>query len=212
MKRHIIIAIYFMIYSAVIGHINHASANDEGLYNPLPPADSAFIRFIAHPSYQGSLTITANNKTYNLSETGIFSDYYVMPKGSVKIQNNNDVIVDAGALYSIILHPHNIEMIKDPSHENMKKAQIIAYNLSPYPEISLKTSNGKIDIIKNIKMSHVALRAINPVKIKTALYVDQQEMTLLPEISMTRGRSYSIAVFDKDIAITWAENKTDTTK
>ena len=177
----------------------------------MPPEVSAFVRLITHPDYTGDMNVTLNAKTYVISDKSSFTDYYVVPKGAVSLQAGLlDFTVDEGALYSVFLMPTGAKAIKDPGHENMKKAQIIAYNLSSHAEINLKTANGKVDIIKDLKHLNVDMRAINPVKIQTALFVGDTKITSLPDLSMERGRSYSIAIFNDGQNISWVENKTNT--
>lgn len=192
-------------------NIQNLSANDEGLYDPLPPQGSAFVRLITHPDYAGDLHVTLNAKTYAINEKASFTEYYVVPKGEVTLQSGVlSFTVDEGVLYSVFLMPTGAKVLIDPGHENMKKAQIIAYNLSSYQNISLKTANGKVDIIKDLKHLSVDMRAINPVKIQTALFAGDKKITTLPDLSMERGRSYSLAIFNDGDNIRWVENKTST--
>ena len=93
-----------------------AAANDEGLYDPLPPAGSAFVRTMSDRWL----------KAYR-------------PQAA-------DETFEEGEFYTVVETPTGDKILKDPKVEDRSKAVLVFYNVSDRPELSLKTVDGDVVI------------------------------------------------------------------
>ncbi len=188
---------------------------DVGLYDPLPPKHSAFVRFISNRPVTGSEEIKANGKTFDYLDYREVSSYFVLPGGHLKIQVGEalgEFDVEEGGFYTVVLNPDKtLGLKKDPGSDNQAKAQIIFYNLSQAADVSLKTADGKIDIVPTLSPGQISDRQINPVKVSLAVYDGGQKLKDLGPVSLERARSYSAFIMgDKDVL--WVRSSTNTSR
>ncbi len=195
----------------------HAGANiDEGLYDPAPPENSAFIRF-AHTrqSESGSEPAIANGKTYDYLEFTEVSSYFVVPEGEVKISLNKadkNFEAQAGNFYTVVLTGNNqLQLHQDETNNNRAKAQITVYNYSPDDKISLKTADGSVAIIEDLAKGEAASREINPVKVSLAVFNDNNKLSDLDAVSLERSQAYTVFVFP-DRNVSWVRSTTNTVR
>lgn len=162
-----------------------ASANDEGLYDPLPPAGAAFVRLLNTGAE--SADFKAGGKTFSKVTEGSVSPYYVVKSGNV---GNTPVV--AGTFYTL----HADKTLTDPAITDPSKALLLLYNFSTTETLSLKTADGKIAIIDSVAKGANGSRAINPRKVPMALFAGDQKLADVSSEGMERGRAYSIFVWN----------------
>ena len=77
-----------------------ADNQDEGLYDPVAPAGSAFVRFISvDPSMKdGDDSPTVNGKEYDGVPFATVSPYFVIPKGDLKTTFHQAIDNDASRI------------------------------------------------------------------------------------------------------------------
>jgi alginate O-acetyltransferase complex protein AlgF len=186
---------------------------DEGLYDPLPPEGSAFIRFMNDQGDTGSEPAAANGKTFDYVEYKEVSSYFVVPQGKVDIkigENAGNFDAESGKFYTAILNKDNsVKVTPDAVNDNRSKAQIIFYNLSEKPNLSLKTSDGGVEIIPPLAAGESSERQINPVKVSLAVYDGDEKVKDLGSLSLERSKSYSTVVFDES-DVEWINSTTNT--
>lgn len=192
-----------------------AFAQDQGLYDPLPPEGSAFVRFVSESSESGSKQAKANGKGYDYLNFKQVSSYYVLPKGSVKAEigaATKDFNVESGKFYTVVLNESGALDVKtDPQNENQAKSHIVFYNLTDKPNISLKTADGKVEIVPPLAAGAVGDKQINPVKVPLAVFDGDKKLKDLGSVSLERGSSYSaLALNDSDVE--WVRASTNTTR
>ena len=191
------------------------AAGDEGLYDPAPPPGSAFIRFLRDNSSSGSVPVKANGKIFDYLDFKEVSSYFVIPHGEVKAEIgalSSNFPAEEGKFYTVILGDNNkLDVKTDPVNNNLAKAQIILYNLSGEGDISLKTSDGKIDIIPSLASGQVSEKKINPVKVSMAVYKDGKIVKDLGVQSLDRSQSYSVVVIDGN-NVSWVRSTTNTVR
>jgi alginate O-acetyltransferase complex protein AlgF len=210
--RKIITGCGIMVLSAVA---MPAFAQDQGLYDPLPPEGSAFVRFISESAESGSKQAKANDKGYDYLNSKQVSSYYVIPQGSVKTAigaATKDFNAESGKFYTVVLNEGGaLEVKDDPKNENEAKSQIVFYNLTDKPDLSLKTADGKVEIVPPLSAGQVGDKQINPVKVSIAIFDGDKKLKDLGPVSLERGASYSaIAMNDKDVE--WVQASTNTTR
>lgn len=192
-----------------------AFAQDQGLYDPLPPEGSAFVRFLSESPESGSKQAKANDKGYDYLNFKQVSSYYVIPKGAVKASIGSaakDFNAESGKFYTVVLNEGGaLEVKDDPKNENEAKSQIVFYNLTDKPDLSLKTADGKVVIVPPLSAGAVGDKQINPVKVSIAIFDGETKLKDLGPVSLERGSSYSaIAMNDKDVE--WVQASTNTTR
>jgi alginate O-acetyltransferase complex protein AlgF len=192
-----------------------AFAQDQGLYDPLPPEGSAFVRFVSESPENGSKQAKANDKGYDYLNFKQVSSYYVIPKGAVKASIGSaakDFNAESGKFYTVVLNEGGaLEVKDDPKNENEAKSQIVFYNLTDKPDLSLKTADGKVVIVPPLSAGAVGDKQINPVKVSIAIFDGETKLKDLGPVSLERGSSYSaIAMNDKDVE--WVQASTNTTR
>lgn len=192
-----------------------AFAQDQGLYDPLPPEGSAFVRFVSESPENGSKQAKANDKGYDYLNFKQVSSYYVIPKGAVKASIGSaakDFNAESGKFYTVVLNEGGaLEVKDDPKNENEAKSQIVFYNLTDKPDLSLKTADGKVVIVPPLSAGAVGDKQINPVKVSIAIFDGDTKLKDLGPVSLERGASYSaIAMNDKDVE--WVQASTNTTR
>mgnify|MGYP003394246300 CR=1 FL=1 len=115
-------------------------AQDEGLYDPLPPEGSAFVRFFSESTDPASQQAKANGKGYDYLHPKEISSYYIVPQGKIAAvigKTANDFDAEAGKFYTVVLNnKEQLEVKTDPANDNQAKAQIIFYNLSEIANLS----------------------------------------------------------------------------
>lgn len=208
--------IYGMTLAAAMALPVQAFANeDSGLYDPLPPEGSAFVRFLSDYNDKGSEQVKANGKTFDYVSYKDVSSYYVIPQGKVDAEIGNaktSFNAESGKFYTVILtDKKDVRVESDPVNGNQAKAQIIMYNLSEEPNLSLKTADGQVEVVPALEAGKMAERQINPVKVALALYNGETKIKDLGEVSLDRAGSYSAVVTDIN-DVQWVRSTTNTTR
>jgi alginate O-acetyltransferase complex protein AlgF len=192
-----------------------ALAQDQGLYDPLPPEGSAFVRFINEYETTTSQQAKANGKGFDYLNFKQVSSYYVVPQGSVKAEvgaATKDFSAESGKFYTVVLNEDGAVDVKtDPPNENQAKSQIILYNLSDKDNLSLKTADGAVEIVPPQAAGQVADKQINPVKVSLALFDGTTKIQDIGAVSLDRGVSYSAIVLSNN-EVEWVRASTNTTR
>ena len=193
-----------LAFLALGGLSGPALANvDEGLYDPLPPEGSAFVRFVNARIGDGSEPASAAGKTLDYLHFKEISSYFVVPEGDVTAEigdSGKDFEVDAGGFYTVVIEKDGeLKVYRDEQSDNRAKAQIIFYNFDPQSDLSLKTNDGKVEVIPAVATAESGAQLINPVKVPLAVYNGDRIVEDLGALSLERSQSYSVVVFpDKE--------------
>lgn len=189
MRKFIFIAIFCVI---AIGQKAY-SDTDEGLYDPVAPEGSAFVRFVNMG--EGISSISANNKKYDKINKYSASPYYVVPEGNISFVFNNNSLqknIKAGSYYTIS-NADKIVIVKDIVNQNRAKATLDFYNYQSDSMATLKAKNGSITVLENVLSGEMKSRDINPVKIDLSIKSDKSLDDLVVEpFIMERGNNYSV--------------------
>jgi len=184
----------------------HADS-DAGLYDPVAPAGSSFVRFLN--AKDQSLSPSFKKKKYSDVSPLAVSPYYVFKKGDTIFKLNNQEPLNAqleeGAFYTIT---SDSLVIKDQPNANRAKATIVFYNLSTASDLSLKAKEGKINIFEEVASQSMEARDMNAVKIDLGVYSgDEMLKQLTPQI-IERGNHYSVVYTGDHIFFATAETNT----
>lgn len=195
----------------------YAATNvDEGLYAPLPPEGSAFVRFVhAKSDESGSEPAIANGKTFDYLEFKEISSYFVVPGGEVNVSLNErkkKFEAKAGDFYTVILKEGNLlDLHHDVPGDNRAKAHVILYNYGAPESISLKTSDGEIPVIEEIKKGETGTREINPVKVSFGIFSGYKKLGSFEPVSLERSQAYTAFLFPGN-ETGWLRNTTNTVR
>lgn len=186
------------------------AGTDEGLYDPVAPKGSAFVRFVNIDD--ASHEIKANGKSYGSLDQNSASSYFVVKKGNAKFSigsNAHSEEINEGQFYTVALGD-DIKIIEDKSNDNETKSTLALYNLNGANPIQLKAKEGTVTVVDNVTKGAMNTRDINPVEIDLSVTGEGIEAIMLKSLIMERGNHYSIIYNGKSAFIVQA--KTDTTK
>lgn len=189
---------------------------DKGLYDPVAPKGAVFLRFFNTQSTDA--TVSAAGKSYGSLKPLAASPYYVQKKGDISLDINGkkaDTTVDADQYYTAVTSGDSVVLIKDQALANRAKALVLFYNLTDKDKLTLKTADGKVEVIPAQAKGASAGREMNGVKVTFGVFDGDTKLAELPESLLERGKAYSViatAGADGKTVLTWAESKTDTTK
>ncbi|NCC20845.1 MAG: DUF4397 domain-containing protein [Alphaproteobacteria bacterium] len=212
----IFVAVSFLVFAvmAPVGAMANANA-DAGLYDPVAPEGSAFVRYANATPMDGSEKAVANGKTYDYLDYQEISPYFVVPGGTATLQigeAKQSFDVEAGNFYTVVLHDGTrLSLHQDETSDNRAKAQVNLYNYSPAESASLKTSDGNITIIENVEQGGNAAREINPVKVAIAVFDQDSQLKDIGSVALERSESYTAFVFPNR-EIKWVRAATNTTR
>lgn len=208
--------LFFLILTGLVMSLSPVSANmDSGLYDPLPPEGSAFIRFLNASSQAEPIQGIANGQTYKKLGNREISPYYVVPRGEIKAgfsdTDPEEIIVEAALFYTMIRTADGIVHLIDPAHNDRSKAQILFYNLSDTDGLSLKTKDGSVSIVDSTDHYKSGARPINAVKVELSVFDSGGKKVVdMPPLSMDRGMVYTGVVFSDNMSSSiWVKSETD---
>lgn len=188
---------------------------DAGLYDPVPPEDSAFVRFVSTFQTSGSDEVQIDGKSMEYISFQELSSYFVAPGGKADIRigdTQRDFELSEGKFYTVVLKGRDeLHIYEDDANDNLARAQIIFYNFSPQKSLSLKTADGKIEVLPAVAANGKATKEINPVKVSLAVYDGDRVLHNLGPISLERSRSYNVIAYPNN-DVKWAPSQTNTTR
>jgi alginate O-acetyltransferase complex protein AlgF len=204
-----------------LGAVARAAGPDEGLYAPVPPDGSAFVRFVqADPAVKEDAKPKAAGKAYDGREFASVSAYYVVPQGKTALEfgpakDDRDLV--AGKFYTVVLLAGGqMGVIEDKAADNRAKALIQLYNLSAKPDLSLKTADGKVEVVPATPAGASGSREINAVKVPLALHgTGASGSEPVGDVTLERGKALGLFAFDNGVGgvrIVQVSASTDTTK
>lgn len=179
-----------------------ASAQD-GLYDPAPPANSAFVRVLNAPSG------TLGGKAVS-AEKGAASAYVIIPQGDFEAKVgtvSGKLKVEAGNFYSVVVSGGKLVLLKDQAAENRAKALLTVYNLTKN-SLDLKTADGKTTVLKDVKAGESGSRAVNGITVDLSAFAGSKAVGTVKGVKLERGSAYALVVTDSGMTITQSSTRT----
>ncbi len=178
--------------TAAIGSVQ---ADEAGLYGPTAPAGSAFVR--AYNAGSSELDLSLGTVNIKEVEPRGSSDFSFLPAGSYSASASGKslpVELKADQYYTLVQLPSGeLKLVEDPAFKNRQKALVRIQNLSDTP-VSLKTADGKTEVIPAVAGKARGDREINPVKVRLALFAGEQKVSDLSPLVVERGEVVSLYV------------------
>lgn len=186
-----------------------AQAGDEGVYGPVAPPNSAFVRVFnatATPELQGRV----GDKTFDEIPSYGASEFVFLPAGKHTLTVgavSQPVTLAANKYYTAALQGKEIRLLENERYTNRLKALVIVYNLVDGSTLSLKTPDGR-GVVENVGPNSIASREVNAVKVNLALFDGARKLADVKPMNLERGRAFSLFVAgNKDQPVTsWVVN------
>jgi alginate O-acetyltransferase complex protein AlgF len=177
------------------------------LYDPEPPANSAFVRIVHN--LDSSQKIQLGSLSFDTVPSFSVSAYRVVPQGKqflIFMGKKIELNFLAQRFYTIVTQNSNPILLEDMI-SSRTKALISVYNLSPLESVSLRTDDDKVAVIVDVKPNTVKSQFVNAIKIGFLMTQNTKKLTVFPALQLERGMSYSAFVFSPTKAI-WVTNST----
>lgn len=165
------------------------------LYDPVAPANSAFVRVLNLSERNIEVTLSGKNKPQVVT-SGQFGGYRFVAPGKQRIAVANQAVeheLKANTASTVIYRDGQLLLIADQFVNEPRKAQIAFYNFTDKPA-ALKTLDGQHVVVDTIQRDQTGSRMVNELKIAFAAYVDNQQLIGFDELFLKKGRSYSYAL------------------
>ena len=172
-----------------------ATASDQELYDPAPPADSAFVRLINITSEP--VSATAGAISFNDVPAGSISAYQILKAGEYPLnvgEASHDVTVESGHYYSLALSAEGVTPLKDALMENPAMATVYFYNLSAAPKASLRAPGFNTDIIADLEAGKHAHKEMNALELDIAVQAGDITVETFEKVALKRRTGYSFLV------------------
>ncbi|MDH0303011.1 MULTISPECIES: alginate O-acetyltransferase AlgF [unclassified Pseudomonas] len=163
---------------------------DAALYGPSAPKGSTFVRLYNAAS---SPTAAAVGNT-QIKQVGAqaSSDFSFLPGGDYTAQvggKSVPVKLAADKYYTLVNNSSgNPQLIEEPPFKNKQKALVRVQNLSDQA-LTLKTADGKTEVVKPVAAKGRGEREINPVKVNLALYAGDKKVGDVKPVALERGEA-----------------------
>ncbi|PMY40034.1 alginate O-acetyltransferase [Pseudomonas sp. GW456-L14] len=169
----------------------HAFAGgDAALYGPTAPKGSSFVRIYNASNQEVSATVGSTS----LSDVAPLasSDFSFMPGGdyTAKVGSQSvPVKLAADHYYTLVNNASGQpQLIEEPPFKNKQKSLVRVQNLSD-KALTLKTADGKTDVVQSVAAKGRGEREINPVKVSFALYEGEKKVSDLKPVALERGEA-----------------------
>ncbi|ESQ74210.1 hypothetical protein ABAC402_15500 [Asticcacaulis sp. AC402] len=190
--------------------------NDAGLYAAAPPPNSVFVRIISDADDAKPVDAVIGKAKYSAAN-GMASPYKVVPAGKVSVTaagGNRTVSFVSGNYYTVVVSgargKPTINSIQDPKLDSKVKGLITFYNLTGRSALTLKTADGKANVVERVASGQVGARQVNSATIGFAVFDGANALGKTAPQTVNRGNAYSSIVTDAGgrIKVIWVRNET----
>nr|WP_305956009.1 alginate O-acetyltransferase AlgF [Pseudomonas sp. 2FG] len=172
-----------------------AQADEAALYGPVAPDGSTFIR--GYNAGSAAFDLSLGSVRLSDIEPQACSDFEFLPAGSYTATAGGQslpVQLKADQYYTLVQLPGGaLSLVDEPVFKNRQKAMLRLQNLSDSP-LTLKTADGKTEVIKPVSAKSRGEREINPVKVRLALFAGDRKISDLNPLVLERGELVSLYV------------------
>ena len=189
-----------------------ALAVDEGLYEPAPPANSAFVRVIDADAALKTVSATLGGVGFGKVTYPAISPYVVIPAGEKELvagKLKEKLNLEAGRYYSVALMNGTSKLLEDPSINNPAKARVYFYNLSDAADATLFAPKQKAPILSKQAPGTSTSREMNALTLPLQVLADDKNVKIFPDVALKRRMGTSAVLAGKKGAYraVIAENK-----
>ncbi|MFT8234256.1 alginate O-acetyltransferase AlgF [Pseudomonas guariconensis] len=163
---------------------------DAALYGPSAPKGSTFVRLYNASSSPAAASV--GNTQIKPVGAQASSDFSFLPGGDYTAQvggKSVPVKLAADKYYTLVNNAGGSpQLIEEPPFKNKQKALVRVQNLSDQT-LTLKTADGKTEVVKPVAAKGRGEREINPVKVSLALYEGDKKVSDLKPVALERGEA-----------------------
>lgn len=206
----------FALISSLLVSMNMAQAGEDALYAAEAPDGAAFIRVVNADASGALAEATVGDKVIKEVSPLEASPYIYLPEGSYQVKvDGQQMTVDMkkDEFYTlVVLDSGETKLMKDVAFDNPRKALLSFYNLTGTGGVTLKTSDGKVDVIEAVDSLAVANREINAVSIALGAFQSNKALATSSEVNLQRGKVFSVFAIDVggEPRLVVSENRVDT--
>ena len=189
------------------------AGGDAALYGPVAPKGSSFVRIFNASPQQVSATV-GSTALDDVPPQGS-SEFSFMPQGdySAKVGSQNlSVKLAADHYYTLVNSASGQpQLIEEPPFKNKQKSLVRVQNLTD-KTLTLKTADGKTDVVKAVSAKGRGEREINPVKVSFALFDGDRKISDLKPVALERGEAAVLYVTGSGASVspTWVKRPVST--
>ena len=189
------------------------AGGDAALYGPVAPKGSSFVRIFNASPQQVSATV-GSTALDDVPPQGS-SDFSFMPQGdySAKVGSQNLSVKLAADHYYTLVNSASSQpqLIEEPPFKNKQKSLVRVQNLTD-KTLTLKTADGKTDVVKAVSAKGRGEREINPVKVSFALFDGDKKISDLKPVALERGEAAVLYVTGSGASVspTWVKRPVST--
>ena len=206
MNRVISLLVVFAIgIAGMLAPAARAGQKSGVLYDPQPPADSAYLRILhlagAAPL---ALDVGGRQRVEHLSRAEV-SEYLVLPQGRHRLELRAGgrkwvfpAELAAGRAYTLALGPQGRaeggRLFEDTPPANRLKALLSVYHLAPDAgPLDVATADGSTTVFGGLAPGDMRAVAVNPIEVDLAVRRGGQQAVLAHvHLAMQRGGAYSL--------------------
>ncbi|AXO89722.1 alginate O-acetyltransferase AlgF [Pseudomonas parafulva] len=163
---------------------------DAALYGPSAPKGSTFVRLYN----AGSAPTAASVGNTQIKQVGAqaSSDFSFLPGGDYTAQVGGQSVpvkLAADKYYTLVNNASGTpQLVEEPPFKNKQKALVRVQNLSDQA-LTLKTADGKTEVVKSVAAKGRGEREINPVKVNLALFEGNKKVGDVKPVDLERGEA-----------------------
>ncbi|PYC24900.1 alginate O-acetyltransferase AlgF [Pseudomonas mosselii] len=163
---------------------------DAALYGPSAPKGSTFVRLYNAAASPAAASV--GNTQIKQVGAQASSDFSFLPGGDYTAQvggKSVPVKLAADKYYTLVNSASaNPQLIEEPPFKNKQKALVRVQNLSDQ-SLTLKTADGKTEVVSPVAAKGRGEREINPVKVNLALYQGDRKVGDVKPVALARGEA-----------------------
>lgn len=203
------------VLAASLGFVSLSAfaGGDAALYGPTAPKGSTFVR--VYNASNAEISASVGNTSLNEIGPLASSDFSFMPQGdySAKIGSNTlPVKLASDHYYTIVNNTSGApQLVEEAPFKNKQKALVRVQNLSD-KALTLKTADGKTNVVETVKAKGTGEREINPVKVSLALYEGDKKVSEVKPVALERGEASVLYVTGSGSTLSpvWVKRPTST--
>ncbi|MFS2157634.1 alginate O-acetyltransferase AlgF [Pseudomonas sp. Pseusp122] len=173
-----------------LGATSAWAAGDAALYGPTAPKGSTFIR--VYNASGSEINASVGNTPLNEIAPQASTAFSFMPQGdySAKVGSQTlPVKLASDHYYTLVNNASGApQLVEEPPFKNKQKSLVRVQNLSD-KALTLKTADGKTNVVEAVKAKGTGEREINPVKVTLALYDGDKKISDVKPVALERGEA-----------------------
>jgi alginate O-acetyltransferase complex protein AlgF len=182
----------------IAGAATSAHANDGALYDPAPPANSAFLRIMsAAPAAVADAKVDGN--PVDLGAANV-SDFVVVPGGKNAVEargKSGEVDCPSGKYCSVVFDLAGVSgaaLIIDEVLDNPAKSGLHFYNLTDQPALTLFAPDQNVALFEGVPSGGMKFRQVGAVTVNMTVKSGETEVAKIDGAALKRRTGHSVIV------------------